>query len=75
MSNQTIVQYDKEAGDWEVTHPGAERASGRFSTKADAEARAREISRNQGTELVIKNMDGKIGRKDSHGNDPRNIPG
>jgi len=31
---------------------------------------AREISKNQGTELVIHDKKGKIQRKDSHGNDP-----
>ncbi len=31
---------------------------------------SREISRNQKTELVIHNMDGRIAQSDSHGNDP-----
>lgn len=38
--------------------------------KDDAEARARKISQNQGSELVIHGRDGKIQRSDSHGNDP-----
>jgi len=32
--------------------------------------RAREIAKNQKTELVIHNRDGKISDKDSYGNDP-----
>jgi hypothetical protein len=35
----------------------------------------RAISRHQGTELVIHGKDGVIQQKDSHGHDPRNIPG
>jgi hypothetical protein len=35
----------------------------------------RTISRHQGTELVIHGKDGVIQQKDSHGHDPRNIPG
>jgi hypothetical protein len=47
-----------------------QRSLGHFDTKKEAESRARDISRNQETELVIHNRDGKISRKDSHGNDP-----
>lgn len=45
-------------------------APGYFDRKDDAVDRGREISRNQGTELVIHNTDGKISRSDSHGKDP-----
>ena len=62
-------------GGWDVKRSGAERASGHFDTKAEAEDAGREISRNQGTEFVIHRKDGTIQRKDSHGNDPRDIPG
>ena len=33
------------------------------------------LSRAHKVEHVIKNQDGKIGFKDSYGNDPRNVPG
>ncbi len=69
------VTHDKENGDWKVKRSGAERASGRFDTKQEAVDAGREISRNQETEFVIHNKDGKIAIKDSHGNDPRNIKG
>lgn len=62
-------------GGWDIKRDGAERASGHHELKKDAVSAAREISRNQGTELVIHNKDMKIGQKDSHGHDPRNIPG
>ncbi|HID31260.1 MAG TPA: DUF2188 domain-containing protein, partial [Desulfobacterales bacterium] len=41
-----------------------------FDTKREAVNRAREISRNQRTELIIHNRNGKISSCDSHGNDP-----
>lgn len=57
-------------GGWDVERSGAERPSNHFDNKQDAIDKAREISRNQGTELVIHGRDGKIQRKDSHGKDP-----
>ena len=62
-------------GGWNVRRGGAERSSGHFNTKQEAIDRAREISRNASTELKIHNLDGKISQSDSHGNDPRDIPG
>ena len=62
-------------GGWDVKRGGAERATGHFETKQDAIARGREVSRNQETELRIRNRDGKIKGSDSHGHDPRNIRG
>lgn len=41
-----------------------------FDTKSEAVDIAREISKNQKTELVIHDQKGKIQQKDSHGNDP-----
>ena len=58
------------AGGWDVKRGGGERSSGHFDTKTQAIDRAREISRNQGTELRIHNRDGRIASSDSHGNDP-----
>lgn len=74
MSNSHFVQPDSNGG-WEIKRSGAKKSSGNFNTKKEAEKVAREISRNQKTELVIKGKDGKIQRKDSHGNDPRNVKG
>lgn len=57
-------------GGWDVKKGGGKRSSGHYDTKQDAEQAARDISRNQGSELVIHGRDGKIQRTDSHGNDP-----
>lgn len=62
-------------GGWDVKKSGADRVSGHFDRKQDAVDSGRQISRNQRTEFFIHGQDGKIQRKDSHGNDPRNIPG
>jgi uncharacterized protein YdaT len=57
-------------GGWNIKKGGAERSSGHFDNKSDAVKAAREISKNQGTELKIHNKDGKISQSDSHGKDP-----
>jgi hypothetical protein len=53
-----------------VKRGGSERASSHHDTKGEAVDQGREISRNQGTELRIHNLNGRIGSSDSHGGDP-----
>lgn len=60
---------------WDVKVSGGERAIKHFETKQPAVDLARQISQNQGSELVVHNKNGQIGQKDSHGHDPRNIKG
>ena len=57
-------------GGWDVKRNGAQRSSGHFETKEEAVNAGRQISQNQGTELVIHGMNGRIQSSDSHGNDP-----
>ena len=57
-------------GGWDVKRSNSSRASAHADTKKEAVDIARQISRNQQTELVIHNLDGQIAQKDSHGNDP-----
>ncbi len=57
-------------GGWDVKQANAQRASAHLDRKADAVERAREISINQKTELVIHGQNGRIQSKDSHGHDP-----
>ena len=66
----THVVPNKAKGGWDIKQSGAKRSSAHIDTKRRAIDRAREISKNQRTELVIHNRDGRIARKDSHGNDP-----
>lgn len=56
-------------GRWSVRRAGAARATGTFSTQQEAIDRAREIARNQGTELYIHGRDGRIRQRDSYGSD------
>lgn len=55
---------------WAVRRSGADRVTEVFHTQQQAIDRARDISRNQGTELFIHGRDGRIRERDSFGNDP-----
>ena len=68
MSKQTHVVPNPKGG-WDIKQSNGQKSSGHYDTKKEATDRAREISKNQNTELVIHNKDGKIAQKDSHGND------
>ena len=66
MADTRHVVPNSEGG-WDSKKGGA---SKHFDTKAEAEKYSRDLSRNEGSELFIHGKDGKIQRKDSHGNDP-----
>jgi len=65
--NQHVVPHPDG---WAVKPEGGERASSVHDTQAEAIERARDIARNQGSELLIHGRDGRIRERDSHGNDP-----
>lgn len=73
-SNIRFVQPNPQGG-WDNKKAGADRAASHHDTKREAIDTARPMSRREGSELKIKNLDGKIAQSDSHGHDPRNIPG
>lgn len=52
-------------GGWSVVRGGADRASKRFASQADAIQWGQELSRNQGTEFFVHRNDGTIERKAS----------
>lgn len=56
--------------DWQVKREHAERASGTFTTQAEARAAARQIAINSHAELYVHRKDGTIGERNSYGNDP-----
>ena len=62
-------------GRWAVQTDGTMRADSLHQRKSDAMRRGRELAGHKRTELVIKGENGRIVGKDSHGNDPRRIPG
>ena len=75
MSRDTHRVMPHEDGGWQVKRDGDERPSHRAETKAEAERLGRDISQNQGTELLIHRADGTFERADSHGNDPSSSKG
>ncbi len=69
MANTRHVVHNPNGG-WDSKKGGASRASKHFETKKEAEGYSREVSKKENSELFIHGKDGKIQRKDSHGNDP-----
>lgn len=65
--NQHVVPHEDG---WAVKGASSERATAVFPTQREAIERARQIARNQETELLIHGRNGRIREKDSHGNDP-----
>jgi|GEM_PF-109909 len=65
--NQHVVPH---GGDWAVKREGGKRATVVVPTQKEAIEIGREISKNNGSELIIHRPDGRIRDKDSHGNDP-----
>ena len=65
--DQHVVPND---GKWGVRGEGNERLTSRHDTQAEAIERAREIAKNERSEVVIHRPDGRIRDKDSYGNDP-----
>ena len=70
MSRKQHHVVPNSNGGWDVVKPGAGRVSVHADTKKEAIDQGRRISRNQGTEFVIHNKNGRISDSDSHGNDP-----
>jgi len=62
------VPHDKG---WANKRAGSERVSKVFKTKAEAVKAGRETARRVKAEHIIHTADGKIGERNSYGNDPR----
>lgn len=65
--NQHVVPHDRG---WAVRGAGSDRATSVHPTQREAIDTARNIARNQGTELLVHGRNGQIRERDSHGNDP-----
>lgn len=75
MAQGDIETY-YEDGAWKNKREGTHRAFGAgYATKDEAVAAGRDAAKADGVEHIVKNQDGQIGEKNSHGNDPRNVPG
>ncbi|MGF0054799.1 DUF2188 domain-containing protein [Peptoniphilaceae bacterium SGI.097] len=55
---------------WQVKGAGNSKATKIFSTQQKAKVFAKEIAKNQHSELIVHNRQGQIRSKDSFGNDP-----
>ena len=55
---------------WQVKQENARRISGNFRTQQEAFESARVIATNNGQEVAIYGLDGRIREKHSYGNDP-----
>jgi len=73
MAKQIFVSPD--GNDWKVKKVGNQKASALCDTKAEAVEKAKEIAKNQQLEMIVQNLDGKIGWRNSYGNDPRESKG
>jgi len=65
--NQHVVPHE---GNWAVRGEGNERLTSTHGTQREAIDAAREIARNQESELLVHGRDGRIRERDSYGNDP-----
>ncbi len=66
--NQHVLPHPD--GGWQVKGAGNSRATVRTDTQREAIGIAREISRNQQSELLIHRPNGQIRERDTHGHDP-----
>jgi hypothetical protein len=58
-------------GGWANKRAGSDRVSKVFKTKAEAQAAGRLTAMRDKVEHIIHKADGKIGERNSYGNDPR----
>lgn len=64
-----------EDGQWTNVIEGEGPSHLVFEKKDDAIAEGRRLAKDAGVEHIIKNEDGQIAERNSHGHDPRNVPG
>lgn len=65
--NQHVVPYGDK---WAVRGEGNSKRTKITDTQSEATQAAREIARNQQSELLIHGRNGRIRARDSYGNDP-----
>ena len=74
MAKGDITTYHED-GTWKSKVEGSSRAAHTGGTKAEQQAIGRAMAKSRGVEHTIRNQDGKIGQKNSYGNDPYPPPG
>lgn len=74
-TNYAVEVVRGDLGRWYVQQQVTHRVFGIYRLKRDAVLAGRAVARALYVELFIKGRDGRIQKKDSHGHDPRDIPG
>ena len=69
MDKKNVWVSKTSDGKWSVKKEGNEKSSGKFDTQKQAEGRGRDLAKKEKSELIVKNKEGKIRKKDSFGND------
>jgi hypothetical protein len=75
MAEKPIVTGPHPGGGWQNRVEGSGRAANIHKTKAEAQAKGREMARTRHTEHIIQGRDGTIKERNSYGNDPPRRPG
>ena len=66
--NQHVTPHPN--GGWQVKGAGNSKATVRTNTQKEAISVARQLSKNQSSEMIIHRSNGQIREKNSYGNDP-----
>lgn len=69
------IEVYHQAEQWHVRREGQDEPSSNHATKEEATTEGRRLADAEGVELLIKNVDGRIAGKNSHGNDPPEVQG
>lgn len=69
MARKSSIHVVPRSNGWGVKSSGTSRASKVFSTKAKAFSAGRKSAISKSTELFVHNRNGKIGYRNSYGND------
>lgn len=70
MANNKQIHTVHRPNGWGNIKAGASKVSKIYATKPPAQAAGRKTAINQKAEHIIHNTDGKIGSRNSYGNDP-----
>jgi hypothetical protein len=71
------IETYHEDDQWKNKVEGSDRAANVHPSKAEAQAKGREMAIARGVEHIIRNLDGTIGERNTYprSRDPRDIPG
>jgi len=70
MSDKRPVFTVPHEDGWANRREGSDRVSKKFDTKAEAQSAGRKTAQSAKTEHVVLKKDGRIGERNSYGNDP-----